>query len=163
MNPAQYDKCHRLGSTLSDVGGGITWGYFDNTDPSRGVSITYGGGDACPQQKTRSLRIWLECVPDAYNVPDQELVVETNDCFYEIFAPSAYGCPTECPLNNKQLCSNHGLCGFDSGMKKSKCFCNSGFSGADCSIKAAATGGLSNVGGVLIGVGIFLLVTMGFL
>ena len=149
------------------AGAGYTPKYtlFDGTDPSRGVAITYGNGDACPGTKSRALRLWLECDPDAKNIPDQELVTETSGCFYEIFLKSAFGCPLQCPVTTAGLCSNHGLCAFDSGQQRSKCFCNGGFSGSDCSISGAgaAAAGLTSVGGVLIAVGIFLVITMGFL
>lgn len=138
------------------------------------MSVTYTGGDLCPpkrgQQVARSLKLWLICDTDVVNVPDQEMVAETDNCGYEIFVRSAYGCPRECPMGPDPatgataLCSNHGLCDFDTAVQSSRCFCNDGYSGPDCGTRAgAAAGGLSAAGGVLIAVCIFLVVTLAFL
>jgi hypothetical protein len=165
FQPGQYDTCHRLGGTISDISNRPLYTLFDPTDPSRGVAITYTGGDACPNNKARSLKLWIECNPDVKNIPDSELVTETGACFYEIFIKSAFGCPSQCPVSGGGLCSNHGLCSFDSVIKKPRCFCNGGYSGSDCSATTSgtATTGLTNVGGVLIAVGIFIVITMAFL
>ena len=42
--------------------------------------------------------------------------------------------PIECHPNNKgQICSGHGICMTDESIEASRCFCNSGFKGEDCS------------------------------
>jgi hypothetical protein len=43
MRPAQYDKCHRLGGTLSDANP-VAWGLFDVTDPSRAPRTSTASG-----------------------------------------------------------------------------------------------------------------------
>jgi len=163
------DKCHRLGSPVS--GSTMSWGLYDSTNPSRGVWVQYNGGDRCPGTSLyRSLRVWMLCYDDATNIPDDEVVLETSNCAYEIFIKSAFGCPVQCPLpagdggSSRQLCSGHGVCDFDASMGNSRCFCNPGFDGDDCSgVAAGPATGLSTAGGVLIGVSVFLALTLGFL
>lgn len=160
------DQCHRLGYTLNSTN--IKYSLYDTTNPSRGVSITYMGGDQCAGGNGRSLKLWLLCDPDAYNIPDSELVQETGSCNYEIFVNSAFGCPAECPVtqdpvNGRSLCSNHGLCDFDAAIQNSRCFCNTGWEGRDCGTPAGSSGGLSATGAVLVAVGIFLAATLGVL
>lgn len=118
------DKCHRLGGPVSPST--MTWGLYgeaplpgrlrvslshpctrchlplapaDPTNPSRGIFVQYTGGDRCPGTTVyRSLKIWLLCYNDATNIPDEEVVLETSSCAYEIFVKSAFGCPIQCPL-----------------------------------------------------------------
>jgi len=87
---------------------------------------------------------------------------------YEIFLKTTAGCPVQCPVgmsNGKRaLCSNHGVCDYDAALGNSRCFCNPGFAGDDCSdTPSAKPAGLSAVGGVLVGVSIFLALVLGFL
>jgi hypothetical protein len=116
--------------------------------------------------------VWVECANDAENVPDAEPIAETGNCAYEIFVKSLYGCPLECgygpdPTSSSpkiQLCSNHGICDFDTAQRKSKCFCNDGWVGANCGSKpTAAASGLSSTGAVLVAVVVFLIITLGVL
>jgi hypothetical protein len=116
----------------------------DSTNPSRGIYLTYTGGDLCSNGSPRSLKVWLLCYNDPNNIPDSELVYEGDSttagstCAYEIFLKSLYGCPVECPSPANQtsgvpqLCSNHGVCDFDSVLGASRCFCNPGWTGKDC-------------------------------
>ena len=42
--------------------------------------------------------------------------------------------PIECHPNSKgQICSGHGICMTDESIEASRCFCNTGFKGEDCS------------------------------
>lgn len=164
------DQCHRLGDSFNQVP--IQYGLINPSNPSQGIYIQYGGGDVCPpgMSKPRTLKVWIPCAPDAYNKPDNELVEETKGgCTYEVWLPSAYGCPAECPVvtsadtGNLALCADHGICEFDAAIGNSRCFCNDGFTGADCNSRAAAQTGLSAVGAMLIVVCIFLVLTLSFL
>lgn len=164
------DKCHRLGGDVTV--NPIVYGLYDVSNPSRGVSLQYSGGDVCPGGAglPRTLRVWLLCYNDAVNIPDQETVLESSSCFYDIFVNSAFGCPAECPAPQdpttgaRNLCSNHGVCDFDRALGTSRCFCNGGYEGKDCgTVSVAAPKGLSALGGVLIGVGVFLALTLMFL
>ena len=161
------DACHRLGLPASQQT--EVFGLYDQTNPSRGVSLQYIGGDTCNvvKQIKRSLKLWLLCDPlQPDGVPDNELVLEApGSCLYEIFVRTTYGCPAECPIasGSAAVCNNHGFCEFDNVLKTSKCFCNDGYVGSDCSAPSQPASGLSTVGGMLIAVCIFLLGTLGFL
>jgi len=39
--------------------------------------------------------------------------------------------PAEC-IKGTTLCGNQGVCGYDSDAQAARCFCNTGFEGADC-------------------------------
>ena len=66
----------------------------DKTNPTRGVTLKYVGGDACPYSYgDRSLSLHFQC-QDGKTVLHKEPVEETNKCQYEIFIPSTFGCPT---------------------------------------------------------------------
>jgi hypothetical protein len=163
------DACHRLGAPVSQ--NNEIFGLYDTSNPSRGVSLQYTGGDSCGGTggigKYRSLKLWLLCDPlQPSGVPDNELILEApGSCLYEIFVRTTYGCPAECPIasGSAAVCNNHGFCEFDNVLKTSKCFCNDGYGGSDCSAPTQPTGGLSTVGGLLIAVCLFLFGTLGFL
>jgi hypothetical protein len=149
----------------------LQYGLYDNANPSRGLWLRYTSGDPCGVGSGvfRSLKIWMLCDPGASSDISQEVVVEApGSCLYEIFVRTPYGCPAECAINkdaqgNTVLCNNHGFCEFDPIATNSRCFCNDGYGGADCSPVAAAPQGLSSVGVGLICVGLFLTGTLGFL
>jgi len=96
----------------------------------------------------------------------------TNSSFYSSLtkhkpthsdiAPSSLECPIG---SNGGLCSNLGICGFDSGLGSSRCFCDDGYISADCSkpsnpvpagaITAAFFGGSLLAAAGLLGFGYF--------
>ena len=143
------NKCHRLGGAVDR--GNFSWGLADTTDPSRGVYLQYKFGDYCgaptwnsQNYRARTMRVWLYCYNDVYNVPDEEVVLESDMCTYDIFVNTASGCPLECPFvpnpttSEPNLCNGHGVCGFDSEGGKARCFCNGGYSGPDCTLQLGA-------------------------
>ena len=167
------ENCHRLSSPITPgaPSNPLVYGLYDNANPSRGLWLQYTGGDNCGNGGIRrSLKVWMLC--DAGASPDisNELVVEApGSCLYEIFVRTPYGCPAECAVSkdpvtgNTNLCNNHGFCEFDPIASNSRCFCNDGYGGSDCSPIAPAPQGLSSVGVGLICVGLFLTGTLGFL
>ena len=168
------ETCHRLSAPLvpGAASNPLVYGLYDNANPSRGLWMQYTSGDQCLQAGpgvTRSLKIWMLCDPGASSDISQELVVEApGSCLYEIFVRTPYGCPAECAVNkdaqgNTVLCNNHGFCEYDPIAANSRCFCNDGFGGSDCSPVSSASAGLSSVGVGLICVGLFLTGTLGFL
>lgn len=167
-----YDVCHRLGAPVP-AGGAISmaWSLYDTSNPSRGVAVTYLTGDLCPNTvgTPRQLTVWLLCYDDATNVPDEEVVLETNMCNYEIFVKSAFGCPVQCPLtaagggSTRRICAGHGVCDYDSVRGNSRCFCNPGYYGEDCSDVTVPTPRLTSTGTILIVVSVVLGLTLAFL
>ena len=108
-----------------------------------------------PCVRERQLTINLYCEDDAFNLPDNEPVVESPMCNYEINLPHITGCPIECPRVNNLLCGGHGVCDYDEDKKASRCFCNEGFYGADCSIE-----GSGNTTGYIVLVVVISLLTL---
>jgi hypothetical protein len=166
------ETCHRLSSTL--VSGApsnpLQYGLYDNANPSRGLWMQYTSGDPCGVMGIRrSLKVWMLCDPGASPDISKELVVEApGSCLYEIFVRTPYACPATCAVSkdangNTITCSNHGFCEYDPIAANSRCFCNDGYGGADCSPVSAAATGLSSVGIGLVCVGLFLTGTLGFL
>ena len=47
----------------------------------------------------------------------------------------------ECPRTAKGVCNNQGICGFDKAANTAKCYCNSGYNVADCSVTSRAPSG----------------------
>lgn len=147
----------------------MSWGLYDPRNPSLGVWLQYLGGDACPGKRSRQLRIWFLCYDDATNIPDDELVLESNTCAYDIFLKSAYGCPLQCPLvtppgsGTRRICAGHGVCDFDAARGNSRCFCNDGWGGDDCTVAAGAPTKVSTASAILIVVTLVLVLTLAFL
>jgi hypothetical protein len=148
--PWVITSCVRLSNNQSNS----EWSLLDSTDPSRGVSVTYFDGETCHKgskdpakpETPRRFRLNFICA-DTDKIEDQgdgssgneieAAVREDTACFYEIEFVSRYACPTQCPTssseNGLQLMCNGGYCGYDSHIGASRCFCQRGFYGADCS------------------------------
>lgn len=105
-----------------------------------GVTLFYQGGDNClspfngTQYVPRSVAFDFQCYDSNGFVPKYDTIIEDIQCTYHAIIKSRYGCPTECkrggPAN--RVCSANGICGYDMTNSYAKCFCNAGFSGADC-------------------------------
>jgi hypothetical protein len=174
--PGSAQACQRLGAQLmpGDTST-VIWSLYDPTNPSRGIAMNYTGGDRCANGVQRSLQVWMLCYNDPTNILDVEMVYEGDDstslttCAYEIFLKTLYGCPADCPApvdtvtGYPNLCGGHGVCDYDRVQGASRCFCNGGWTGSDCSTVDAPTSGLSPLGAVLVGVCIFLTLTLAFL
>ncbi len=140
----------------------------DPVHPARGVVITFINGDSdwCSYispnvRRNRTFSIELLCAP----VPPQATyadasVIELNTCDYRMQLKSIAGCPLEC-LSNGAICSSHGICGFDTDVGSSRCFCYSGFTGSDCSSPVADNSGTSAETVILIIVCIVLCLVIG--
>jgi len=146
----------------------LSYALMDSTDPSKGVSIKYPAGDACADLGgfQRTVTLDVECA----NV--KSVVVSTTEpqeCQYHMVMKSYHGCPTSCPITGNGLCDSHGLCHYDDTSRKAYCYCNSGYSGSDCSSQgqeAAPYDGYSVQMGLLITLmilAILLVVVVGFL
>ena len=73
---------------------------------------------------------------------------------------SYYGCPVQCPVTERGLCSSHGHCAYDSKLKQPYCYCNWGYSGADCSSFAPTAAALAAAGSTVYSVQVGLLVVL---
>ena len=88
-------------------------------------------------------------------------VVETSACAYSLQLPSRAGCPLQC-LTGKNLCSGHGVCGYNNDTQVSQCYCYNGWEGNACSVPISS-GGMSTEGVLLIIVCLALAGVLGFL
>lgn len=145
-----YDECSRLG----DGNSAPTWSLMEPEDPSYGVVLTYTGGNLCKPDWSQpavasSLRLMLACDTEAVSFPQEAALNVVQNCDYELHLRTAYGCPVECPIVNGHLCNQHGICGYDAQSSRVACYCNVGWTGADCS-ERASSGGVSAVVVVLI-------------
>ena len=84
-----------------------------------------------------------------------------KSCIYEVEIPHAFGCPLECKRVNDQVCSAHGICGYDQTNKKSRCFCDEGFAGEACETTASSGPSVGTVVGLLVIVFIICLALLG--
>lgn len=166
--------CYALGASVRHATGlrPITFSVHDPEYPALGVDLRYFSGEDqfCPEgpsgiRSRRSFKISVFC--DAVNhfpapgkkallqAPDH--VIEREQCQYELAVASPYGCPQECPIHEGKLCSNHGICRYDTDAKTAKCFCDEGYGQADCSEdQTGPNGGAvagSVIGGLIVGIG----------
>lgn len=115
----------------------------DTDRAARGIVLEYSGGasDWCPSASgspvSRALRVAIEC--DARSNSDSlafQDVVETQDCHYEVYAKSVYGCPVSCRSGSApspSVCGGRGVCGFDASSEAAYCICDNGYTGSHCS------------------------------
>lgn len=115
----------------------LTYSLLDQTDPSKGVSITYPSGEKCGSstQLSRQATIDIECTNEEATVLFAQ---EPTTCSYHMSMKSWYGCPTQCPVTGNGLCDSHGLCKYDKHAKQAYCYCNEGYSGSSCSTKSGS-------------------------
>lgn len=130
-------QCHTIGRYDPNYDDQI-WSLYDKSsdaDPSKGVTLKYLPGDTCHSGKGRQLTLNVECANHPYRVVH---AIEIDSCEYEITVQSYYGCPQECPVTTDGLCSGHGLCMMEMNSETHgtpHCYCNSGYSGTDCSTR----------------------------
>jgi len=74
-------------------------------------------------------------------------VNEINNCEYSVTMYSIAGCPLEC-LTGGSLCNGHGVCGFNTDLQKSQCYCYTNWAGDRCGIATKAAG--LSVEGILL-------------
>lgn len=132
------NACYRLGDTAAN---GVFAPSFLN--PAHGLNLQYTGGDNCTvttNQGTisRARSVWLDmaCYDNGGLVRAAD-VAEDVDCGYRIMVQTSWACPQQCPLGGfgGRLCSARGICDWDAVARTPRCFCDQGYSGADCSIR----------------------------
>lgn len=119
----------------------FVWLFFlrraDAGNPSLGVLMTISGGDRCPNNVSRELQVSLRCA-NTFSAQPGDHVTEDSVCQYQLAFDTVFACPLECGSANRKLCAGHGLCQYDTDVRVSKCFCDKGWSGSDCSVGACA-------------------------
>jgi hypothetical protein len=106
-----------------------------------GVALSYSGGDACPGDVKRSVRVVFECAACGGAVCDASQREEPA-CVHTIVVRGELGCPIECPTDAAgKVCAGHGTCVARQPPPATKgkpgasvvaCACDPGFSGAAC-------------------------------
>jgi len=153
---ATYDNgCFYLGN--ADMNMFMKWGLLDETDPALGVKLTYTGGEHCSSGARRQFEMKFTCAKGTVEKIGNNVIDESAHCKYSVEIESEYACPTECGFGGGHaICNNHGVCGYDTDSKSSKCFCNEGYSGKGCD-KATAAKSLAGYGPIL---GLLIFVTI---
>mmetsp|Transcript_581 Transcript_581/g.1023 ORF Transcript_581/g.1023 Transcript_581/m.1023 type:complete len:300 (-) Transcript_581:176-1075(-) len=130
---ASDDYCYLVGKYSESS---TTVALLDQEDPSKGMELTYFGA-YCDDGTQRQFKINLECADKLNPIPTHAL--EYSHCVYTITMPSVYGCPLECPVSHRHLCAGNGHCAYDDDKGAARCFCNQGYTGADCSKSESET------------------------
>jgi len=124
-------RCYRLSNSSSNS----LLSLIDDTDPTKGIQLSYFGGDRCSDprvaNKGRTFTIRFLCADHVGEQPDAR-VTETATCAYTLSFKTIFACPLECGFASRKMCGGHGLCALDSTNNKPRCFCNSGMTGLDC-------------------------------
>jgi hypothetical protein len=126
-------SCTRLGNSPSDV----IWSLLDAANPTRGIAMTYMGGDPCGNTNLdRQLTISFLCSTEQGMSEFSHQRVIEDHCHYKLTVSTVFGCPNECHVGaNRQLCSGHGFCGMDADRSKPRCFCYANFYGEACNVE----------------------------
>ena len=78
-------------------------------NPALGIQLTYTNGDWCPEYgKNREFKIRFKCSNNEQITPDlDDPVYEPigDGCSYELTMGTIKGCPTQCIVNNGEICS----------------------------------------------------------
>ena len=107
----------------------IYYSLYDSNDPSKGVSLKYPQGEKCTSGKVRTATLDIECANIAMDITHAD---EETSCDYHVHMKSYHGCPTQCPITSKGLCSSHGHFAYDEALRAPRCYCNQGWSEKDC-------------------------------
>lgn len=129
----------------------------DSEEPAKGFSMRLFGGDSANCGKSRSITLVFLCNSMSFPPPgkvDQTFVEELDPCTYQVFLPSTYGCPLQCPTSasNALVCSNQGICRYDTDLSNARCFCDDGYVEKDCSSPKDKTPTGAIVGAVFGGI-----------
>lgn len=179
--------CNPISMPISPSGGTAnpySFALIDPNNPAYGVSLIYNAfvdptnAFACPTNADgtpggRQLTLTMRCAyepfpaPSATYAPTETFITEEGICNYVAYSWTQAGCPTECKIgSNGQTCSARGICGFDTEIQTSRCFCDDGYLSSDCAVVAnpfpsgavagALFGGLILTAGVMLGVAFYL-------
>lgn len=139
------DNCYVVGRYSSSDAQTSSFSLISDSDPSKGVRLTYTG-DNCDHDANgaqtptpRKFHLDFRCADTPVTVPTHAL--EYRHCEYTVDMPSQFGCPVECPVRDRRLCSGRGHCGYDYDARRPMCFCNDGFAGEACEMTTAEAEG----------------------
>jgi len=111
-----------------------TFALIEDSDPAKGVSITYADGESCTSAGTGGVA--RQATVDIYCGNSEARMIkaeEPRSCSYHVVMESMYGCPQECEITADGLCSSNGKCTTDPNTGAPYCQCDEGFSESDCS------------------------------
>ena len=135
---------------------------IDDSDPTRGIQLSYLGDYCATPRVQRQFNVLLSCEDKLNPVPLH--AYEYEHCVYTVTIPSVYGCPLECPVSQRKLCGGNGHCAYDTDKYAARCFCNKGYSGADCMTSGSSSSSSgSKYSPALLGLIITLFVIIGIL
>jgi len=145
LNRFNDDVCYRLGGDYLNTLHNVRWYLHDESNPAAGVVLKYLNGDVCGStQRGRSFDLHFVCRDDrerSMNLPDEEFIIEPNQCEYSMEIKTGYGCPKECERVDNLVCGGQGVCGYDSVLESARCYCDSGYAGSGCQTKSSSSGG----------------------
>lgn len=124
------EECWQLGKAEEPK-----WSYIAGDNAGVGVSLTYEDGAPCRDSPTkkRNFTIEFSCMHEASAKPPVSAVYENQFCEYKVTFGTIWACPLECHTSDhSSVCGGHGICAVDTGTHKSRCFCNRGKGGVDC-------------------------------
>jgi hypothetical protein len=151
---SEDEFCYRLGEKADNM----DWLLVDEDDPTVGVSVTYTGGDECPEKLSRKLTVKFLCSTELGMSPFSMETVTENKCHYSLTVNTVFGCPMECHIGgNRQLCGGNGFCGMDDDKNVPRCFCYEGWLGPACEIPNNGWGGGLDFLGIILVIMIILL------
>ncbi|KNB44173.1 hypothetical protein JH06_1902 [Blastocystis sp. subtype 4] len=127
------DDCRRMAGSLEDEGN-IYWSPYDYTDKAAGVSLRYDNGDYYFSGWLYYGTVLSIRCSDRTTIPTSADVQRYGISTYTIWLDSIYACPAECyPKSDGTICNGHGICMNDESVEATRCFCNTGRKGEDCS------------------------------
>jgi len=126
-------NCFSLGNFSNQT----TWNLIDESDPLSGLIVTYRDGSwssGCNRNREFSLRFFCSPHSTPRSLNSNRVSEKKTLCEFSIDLSTIYACPLECQTDRNAICSKHGKCAMDTSISSPRCFCNSGYSGSDCSV-----------------------------
>ena len=155
LNSSHLTDCTRLGGDFTKRPTPIGFKLFDEKKPSKGVVMTMAGGEKPKDcDRVAQLDVVHLCADRSFPPAgrlDETFVELVNNCEYRVFIPSLFGCPKECPVKHGRVCAGRGICSYDTDDQSTRCFCDTGHKGKDCSQSGGSGGGKGKIAGAVIG------------
>lgn len=120
-------NCFRLGDTYRNA----LYTPPMSGNPAHGFHVLYTNGDNCTASgPPRASSLMFVCQDSNGLSPNQNLVVESTNCIYNMMIFGPAGCPATCPFGGSPhyLCGGRGVCDYDTSAGAARCFCDQGYS-----------------------------------